>query len=45
MINLLISIFVVCSSFGYAIAKTNPVTVIKKHRQHNSPLSLDKEVI
>lgn len=45
MINLLISIFLVCSSFGYAIARTNPISVVKKHRQHTSPLSIDKEVI
>lgn len=44
MLNLIISIFIICSSFGYAIAKTTIPVGTKKQRQHSSPLSLDKEL-
>lgn len=44
MLNLIISIFIICSSFGYAIAKTTTPVGTKKQRQHSSPLSLDKEL-
>lgn len=45
MINLILSIFLICSSFGYAIAKTSIPVGTKKQRQHTSPLSIDKEII
>lgn len=44
MINLLLSLLIVCSSFGYAIARTSTTSGTKKHRQHTTPLSLDKEL-
>ena len=44
MLNLLMSIFFICSSFGYAIAKTSVPAGTKKQRQHTSPLSLDKDL-
>lgn len=44
MLNLILSIFVICSSFGYAIAKTAVPIGTKKQRQHTTPLSLDKDL-
>ena len=44
MLNLILSIFFICSSFGYAIAKTTPPIGTKKQRQHQAPLSLDREL-
>lgn len=44
MLNLILSIFVICSSFGYAMAKTTIPVGTKKQRQHTSPLSLDKDL-
>jgi len=45
MLNLIISIFLVCSSFGFAISKTTTSNLIRKQREHKTPLSIDKEVI
>jgi hypothetical protein len=44
MINLLIAIFLMCSSFGAFISKTTKEYGVKKQRQHTQPLSLDKNV-
>jgi|LauGreDrversion4_2_1035121.scaffolds.fasta_scaffold163185_6 hypothetical protein len=44
MLNLILSILVICSTFGYTIAKTSTPVGTKRQRQHTSPLSLDKDL-
>jgi hypothetical protein len=41
MINLFIGLFLLCSSLGATISKTNVKNVVKKPRQHTEPLRLD----
>jgi UPF0716 family protein affecting phage T7 exclusion len=41
MINLFIGLFLLCSTLGAAISKSQGVSVIKKPRQHTEPLKLD----
>jgi hypothetical protein len=41
MINLLIAIVLMCSSFGAIISKTTKEYGLKKHREHTEPLKLD----
>jgi hypothetical protein len=44
MINLVIGIFIFCTSFGITIAKTNNNPAFRKStRQHLKPLSIDKD--
>ena len=44
MLNLLIGLFVLCSSFGITLSKITPEYGVKKNRQHIKPLILDKEL-
>jgi len=41
MINLLITITIICSSFGAVISKTTKDYGFKKQREHTEPLKLD----
>jgi hypothetical protein len=41
MINLLIAITLICSSFGAVISKTTKDYGFKKQREHTEPLKLD----
>jgi len=41
MINLIIAIFLMCSSFGAVISKTNKEYGFRKQREHTEPLKLD----
>jgi hypothetical protein len=45
MLNLIIGLFLLCSSFGITLSKTQPQYGVRKQRQHTKPLSLDKEVL
>jgi len=44
MINLLIGLFLICTSLGVTISKTTKEYGFKKQRQHIEPLVIDKEV-
>ena len=44
MLNLLIGIIVLCSSFGITLSKITTEYGVKKNRQHIKPLILDKEL-
>jgi hypothetical protein len=44
MLNLLIGLLVLCSSFGITLSKTQTKYGVRKQRQHVKPLNLDKEV-
>jgi hypothetical protein len=44
MINLLIGLFLICTSLGVTISKTTKEYGFKKQRQHTEPLVIDKEV-
>jgi hypothetical protein len=41
MINLLITLTLMCSSFGAIISKTTKDYGFRKHREHTEPLKLD----
>jgi hypothetical protein len=41
MINLIITILVMCSSLGAVISKTTKDYGFRKHREHTEPLKLD----
>jgi hypothetical protein len=45
MINLLITIILICGSLGATIAKTTTHYGVRKQRQHTEPLRIDKEVM
>jgi hypothetical protein len=45
MINLIIAIFLMCSSFGAVISKTTTEYGFRKQRQHTEPLDIDKNVL
>jgi hypothetical protein len=45
MLNLIIGIFLLCSSLGAVISKTNKDFGSKRQRQHTQPLQVDKEVM
>ena len=45
MLNLLIGLLVLCSSFGITLSKTQSKHGFRKQRQHVKPLNLDKEVL
>ena len=45
MLNLIIGIFVLCSSFGITLSKITSDYGVKKNRQHIKPLTIDKEVV
>lgn len=41
MINLIIALFLLCTSFGIVISKTTKDYGVKKQREHKEPLKLD----
>ena len=45
MINLLITIILICGSLGATISKMTTEYGPKRQRQHTQPLKVDKEVI
>jgi hypothetical protein len=45
MLNLIIGLLVLCSSFGITLSKTQSKHGVRKQRQHVKPLNLDKEVL
>ena len=44
MLNLLIGLVLLCSSFGITLSKIQPQYGVRKQRQHIKPLMLDKDV-
>lgn len=44
MLNLLIGLLVLCSSFGITLSKTQIKYGVRKQRQHIKPLILDKDI-
>jgi hypothetical protein len=45
MLNLIIGLLLLCSSFGITLSKITTDYGFRKQRQHTRPLSLDKEVL
>jgi hypothetical protein len=45
MLNLLIGLVLLCSSFGITLSKITNEYGFRKQRQHIKPLVLDKEVL
>jgi hypothetical protein len=45
MLNLLIGLVLLCSSFGITLSKITTDYGFRKHRQHTKPLVLDKDVL
>jgi hypothetical protein len=45
MLNLLIGLVILCSSFGITLSKFTTDYGVRKQRQHIKPLTLDKEVL
>lgn len=45
MLNLIIGLLLLCSSFGITLSKTQTKNGIRKYRQHVNPLSIDREVL
>jgi len=45
MLNLIIGLFVLCSSFGITLSKVTTEYGFRKQRQHIKPLVIDKDVI
>ena len=45
MLNLLISLLILCSTLGVTISKITTEYGFRKQRQHNKPLTLDKDVL
>ena len=45
MVNLIIGLVLLCSSFGVTLSKITTEYGFKKQRQHTRPLQLDKEVL
>lgn len=45
MLNLLIGLVLLCSSFGITLSKITTDYGFRKHRQHVNPLIIDKEVL
>jgi len=43
MLNLLIGLVLLCSSFGITLSKITTDYGFRKHRQHVKPLIIDKE--
>ena len=44
MLNLIIGLFILCSSFGVTLSKTQVKYGVCKQRQHIKPLMLDKDI-
>jgi hypothetical protein len=45
MLNLLISLLILCSTLGATISKITTDYGVRKQRQHTRPLRLDKDVL
>jgi hypothetical protein len=45
MLNLIIGLFLLCSSFGVTLSKTQVKYGVRKQRQHIKPLLLDKDIL
>ena len=45
MINLLVTLILMCGSFGAVISKTTTEYGFRKQRHHTEPLDIDKKVI
>ena len=45
MLNLLIGLFLLCSTFGITLSKVQTQFGVRKQRQHIKPLTLDKDVL
>ena len=45
MLNLIIGLFVLCSSFGITLSKTQTKHGVRKQRQHIKPLFLDRDIL
>lgn len=45
MINLLVTLILICGSFGAAISKTTKEYGFRKQREHTEPLKLDQNAI
>lgn len=45
MLNLIIGLFVLCSSFGITLSKITTDYGFRKQRQHIKPLIIDKEIL
>jgi hypothetical protein len=45
MLNLLIGLILLCSSFGITLSKTTNHYGVRKQRQHIKPLMLDKDIL
>lgn len=45
MLNLIIGLILLCSSFGITLSKITTDYGFRKQRQHVKPLTIDKEVI
>ena len=45
MLNLLIGLVLLCSSFGITLSKITTDYGVRKQRQHTKLLTLDKEVL
>ena len=45
MLNLLIGLVLLCSSFGITLSKVQTHYGVRKQRQHIRPLTLDKDVL
>lgn len=45
MLNLIIGLFLLCSSFGVTLSKVQTQYGVRKQRQHTKPLTLDKDLL
>jgi hypothetical protein len=45
MINLIITVILICGSLGATISKTTTHYGVRKQRQHTEPLKIDKEIL
>lgn len=45
MLNLIIGLFLLCSTFGITLSKITTEYGFRKQRQHIKPLTIDKEVL
>jgi hypothetical protein len=44
MLNLIIGLFLVCTSLGVSLSKFSKPSNIRSERKHNQPLIIDKEL-
>ena len=45
MLNLIIGLFLLCSTFGITLSKITTEYGFRKQRQHIKPLTIDKDVL